>query len=184
MLLKCWKRCQGVKAVFKPVCVYTLEDKDMFEFHFQVYVYFVSLTWLNLGFDLDLHPFAICVLMPQALVCYFNTVCLWRCAVSSTQSWQPLKRRRGALKLPWLTYRKPWCWIMGHNENVCRQLSISCSSEQPSTKCPPDMRIRLLCLCRRFQSQSRVQQLKTQQQIFDLNHLNWLKTYKERKRSS
>lgn len=137
---------------------------------------------LTLGWHRFTSLWNTCINASSLGVLFFNTVCLWRCAVSSTQSWQPLKSRRGALKLPWLTYRKPCCWIMGHNENVCRQLSISCSSERLSTKCPPDMRIKLLSLCRRFQSQSRVPHFKTQQQIFDVNRLNWLKNYKERTR--
>lgn len=80
-------------------------------------------------------------LMLEVFVYYLNTVRCWRCAVRSTQSWRWLKRRRCALKLRWLTYKKPCCWIMEHSENACCQRSAFCSSEGPSTK--------LLCLCSR-----------------------------------
>lgn len=88
-------------------------------------------------------------LMLEVFVYYLNTVRCWRCAVRSTQSWRWLKRRRCALKLRSLTYKKPCCWIMEHSENACCQRSAFCSSEGPSTKCPPGLRIKLLCLCSR-----------------------------------
>ena len=104
-------------------------------------------------------------------LCVIFTVRCWRCVVKSTQSWRWLKRRRGALRLLWLTSRKPCCSITGHNENSFCQLSAYCRSEGPSTKRPPGQRIKPPCLCSRFSSHlcQTVEHYKTLQ-VFEAEH--------------